>query len=103
MVHFPVIEQGLLIISSILVVLIGIAITLIPSGGLFGIVPLTLPYFLIIGALVAGYLVVVEIVKKGFTEILLTAWEENWEIKRGGWVRLDCTFHRAKEVSSFVQ
>jgi hypothetical protein len=33
----------------------------------------TIPYFLIIGALVAGYLVVVEIVKKGFTEILLTA------------------------------
>ena len=58
--------SGLLVISSISVVLIGIAITLIPSGGLFGFVPLTLPYFLFIGALVVMYIVVVEIVKKWF-------------------------------------
>lgn len=56
----------LLVISSISVVLIGITITLIPSGGLFGFVPLTLPYFLFIGALVVMYIVVVEIVKKWF-------------------------------------
>ena len=56
----------LLIISSIFVVLAGIAITLTPAGGLFGFVPITLPYFLLIGALVAGYIVVVEIVKKRF-------------------------------------
>jgi Mg2+-importing ATPase len=58
--------SGLLVISSISVVLIGIAITLIPSGSLFGFVPLTLPYFLFIGALVLLYIVVVEIVKKWF-------------------------------------
>jgi Mg2+-importing ATPase len=58
--------SGLLVISSISVVLIGIAITLIPSGSLFGFVPLTLPYFLFIGALVVMYIVVVEIVKKWF-------------------------------------
>jgi Mg2+-importing ATPase len=56
----------LLIISSIFVVLAGITITLTPAGGLFGFVPVTLPYFLFIGALVAGYIVVVEIVKKRF-------------------------------------
>jgi Mg2+-importing ATPase len=56
----------LLIISSIFVVLAGIAITLTPAGGLFGFVPITLPYFLFIGAIVAGYIVVVEIVKKRF-------------------------------------
>jgi len=58
--------SGLLVISSISVVLIGIAITLIPSGGLFGFVPLTLPYFLFIGGLVVMYIIVVEIVKKWF-------------------------------------
>ena len=56
----------LLIISSIFVVLAGIAITFTPAGGLFGFVPITLPYFLLIGAIVAGYIVVVEIVKKRF-------------------------------------
>jgi Mg2+-importing ATPase len=56
----------LLIISSIIVVLAGIAITLSPAGGLFGFVPITFPYFLLIGALVIGYIVVVEIVKKRF-------------------------------------
>jgi Mg2+-importing ATPase len=56
----------LLIISSIIVVLTGIAITLSPAGGLFGFVPITFPYFLLIGALVIGYIVVVEIVKKRF-------------------------------------
>jgi Mg2+-importing ATPase len=56
----------LLIISSVFVVLAGIAITFTPAGNLFGFVPLALPYFLLIGALVAGYIVVVEIVKKGF-------------------------------------
>ena len=55
-----------LVISSILVVLAGIAITFTPAGGLFGLVPLTLPYFLFIGAIVATYIVVVEIVKKRF-------------------------------------
>jgi Mg2+-importing ATPase len=56
----------LLIISSIFVVLAGIAITLTPAGGLFGFVSLPLPYFLFIGALVVMYIVVVEIVKKWF-------------------------------------
>ena len=56
----------LLIISSIIVVLAGIAITLTPAGSLFGFFPITLPYFLLIGALVIGYIVVVEIVKKRF-------------------------------------
>jgi Mg2+-importing ATPase len=56
----------LLVISSILVVLAGIAITFTPAGGLFGLIPLTLPYFLFIGAIVAMYIVVVEIVKKSF-------------------------------------
>jgi len=56
----------LLIISSIFVVLAGIAITFTPAGGLFGFVPVTFPYFLFIGALVAGYIVVVEVVKKRF-------------------------------------
>jgi Mg2+-importing ATPase len=58
--------SSLLVISSIVVVIIGIGITLLPEGGLFGFVPLTLPYFLFIGALVAVYIVVVEIVKKWF-------------------------------------
>ena len=58
--------SSLLVISSIVVVIIGIGITLLPAGGLFGFVPLTLPYFLFIGALVAVYIVVVEIVKKWF-------------------------------------
>jgi hypothetical protein len=48
------------------VVIIGIGITLLPEGGLFGFVPLTLPYFLFIGALVAVCIVGVEIVKKWF-------------------------------------
>jgi Mg2+-importing ATPase len=56
----------LLIISSIFVVLAGIAITLTPAGGLFGFVPITLPYFLFIGAIVAGYIVVGESVKQRF-------------------------------------
>jgi Mg2+-importing ATPase len=56
----------LLILSSIIVILAGIAITFSPVGGLFGFVPITLPYFLLIGALVTGYIVVVEIVKKWF-------------------------------------
>ncbi len=81
MVHFPVIEQGLLIISSTLVIMLELHLTHTKRWSLW-FCPPTIPYFLIIGALVAGYLVVVEIVKKGFTEILLTAWEENWEIKK---------------------
>ncbi|MCK9592216.1 MAG: magnesium-translocating P-type ATPase [Methanoregula sp.] len=56
----------LLVISSIFVVLTGIAITFLPAGGLFGLTPLTLPYFLFIGAIVAMYIIVVEIVKKWF-------------------------------------
>jgi Mg2+-importing ATPase len=56
----------LLIISSLFVVLAGIAITFTPAGSLFGFVPITLPYFLLIGAIVAGYIIVVEIVKKRF-------------------------------------
>ena len=56
----------LLILSSIMVILAGIAITCTPVGGLFGFVPLTIPYFLLIGILVLGYIVVVEIVKKWF-------------------------------------
>jgi Mg2+-importing ATPase len=56
----------LLVISSLFVVLIGIAITLLPAGGLFGFVPLALPYFLFIGGLVVMYIIVVEIVKKRF-------------------------------------
>jgi Mg2+-importing ATPase len=55
-----------LILSSILVVMAGIAITFTPLGALFGFVPLTLPYFLLIGVLVAGYIVVVELVKTRF-------------------------------------
>jgi P-type Mg2+ transporter len=56
----------LLILSSIVVILAGIAITCTPFGGLFGFVPLTIPYFLLIMVLVLGYIVVVEIVKKWF-------------------------------------
>jgi Mg2+-importing ATPase len=55
-----------LIISSILIVLTGIAITLTPAGSPFGFVSLSLPYFLFIGALVVMYIIVVEIVKKWF-------------------------------------
>jgi hypothetical protein len=44
----------------------GIAITFTPVGDLFGFVPLTLPYFLLIGVLVAGYIGVVELVKTRF-------------------------------------
>jgi Mg2+-importing ATPase len=55
-----------LILSSLLVVMTGIAITFTPVGGLFGFVPLTLPYFLLIGVLVIGYIVVVELVKTQF-------------------------------------
>ncbi len=56
----------LLVISSIFVVLAGIAITFTPAGGLFGLIPLALPYFLFIGAIVSMYIIVVEIVKKRF-------------------------------------
>jgi Mg2+-importing ATPase len=55
-----------LVISSILVVMAGIAITVTPAGSLFGFVPLTIPYFLLIGSLVTGYTVVVELVKTWF-------------------------------------
>ncbi len=55
-----------LVISSLLVVMAGIAITLTPAGSLFGFVPLGFPYFLFIGILVILYIVVVEIVKKWF-------------------------------------
>lgn len=55
-----------LVISSILVVTAGIAITFTPLGNLFGFVPLTLPFFLLIGGLVTGYFIVVEIVKTRF-------------------------------------
>ena len=55
-----------LVISSILVIVTGIAITFTPLGALFGFVPLTLPYFLFIGVLVIGYIVVVELVKTRF-------------------------------------
>jgi len=44
----------------------GIAITFTPVGTLFGFVPPGLPYFLLIGMLVIGYIVVVEIVKTRF-------------------------------------
>jgi Mg2+-importing ATPase len=55
-----------LVISSILVVATGIAITFTPVGDLFGFVPLSPLYFLLIGALVIGYIIVVEIVKTRF-------------------------------------
>jgi Mg2+-importing ATPase len=55
-----------LVISSILVVMAGIAIPFTPAGRLFGFVPLTFPYFLFIGAIVTGYIVVVELVKTQF-------------------------------------
>jgi P-type Mg2+ transporter len=55
-----------LVLSSIIVIMTGIAITFLPVGALFGFVPLPLPYFLFILALVAGYVVVVEMVKKWF-------------------------------------
>jgi len=55
-----------LILSSMLVVMAGIAITFTPVGTLFGFVPPGLPYFLLIGMLVIGYIVVVEIVKTRF-------------------------------------
>jgi P-type Mg2+ transporter len=55
-----------LVASSILVVMTGILIIFTPVGGLFGFVPLSLPYFLFIGGLVVMYILVVEIVKKWF-------------------------------------
>ena len=55
-----------LVLSSMLVVMAGIAITFTPVGTLFGFVPPGLPYFLLIGMLVIGYIVVVEIVKTRF-------------------------------------
>lgn len=55
-----------LIMSSILVVITGIAIPFTSVGDLFGFVPLPLPYFLLIGGLVTGYIVVVELVKTWF-------------------------------------
>jgi P-type Mg2+ transporter len=55
-----------LVLSSIIVIVTGIAITFLPVGTLFGFVPLPLPYFLFILALVAGYVVVVEMVKRWF-------------------------------------
>ena len=58
-----------LVLSSIIVIMTGIAITFLPVGALFGFVPLPLPYFLFIGALVAGYVVVVEMVKRWFYRV----------------------------------
>lgn len=55
-----------LVISSILVITTAIAIIFSPLGALFDFVPLTLPYFLLIGLLVCGYIVVVELVKVYF-------------------------------------
>jgi Mg2+-importing ATPase len=55
-----------LVISSILVIVTGIGIIFTPVGDLFGFVPLTLPYFLLIGVLVTGYIIVVELVKTRF-------------------------------------
>jgi Mg2+-importing ATPase len=55
-----------LIMSSILVVITGIAIPFTSVGDLFGFVPLPLPYFLLIGGLVTGYIIVVELVKTWF-------------------------------------
>ena len=54
------------VMASLLIVLAGIAFAVTPIGDPFGFVPLTLPYFLLIALLVAGYIVVVEIVKKQF-------------------------------------
>ena len=34
-----------------------------PISALFDVVPLTLPYFLLIGLVICGYIVVVEVVK----------------------------------------
>jgi Mg2+-importing ATPase len=55
-----------LVISSILVIATGIGIIFTPVGDLFGFVPLTFPYFLLIGGLVTGYIIVVELVKTRF-------------------------------------
>jgi P-type Mg2+ transporter len=63
---FKSLPSRFLVISSISVILAGIAITLTPFGGLFGFVPPTLPFFLLIAGLVLGYIVLVEIIKKWF-------------------------------------
>jgi Mg2+-importing ATPase len=63
---FKSLPSRFLVISSVSVILAGIAITLTPFGGLFGFVPPTLPFFLLIAGLVLGYIVLVEMVKKWF-------------------------------------
>jgi len=55
-----------LVVGSFIVILAGIAFTVTPIGDPFGFVPLSLPYFFLIGALVIGYIIVVEIVKTQF-------------------------------------
>jgi len=56
----------LLVTSSVAVIVAGIAITLTQFGGLFGFVPPTLPFFLLIAGLVLGYIVLVDVIKKWF-------------------------------------
>ena len=63
---FKSFPSRLLVTSSVSVILAGIAITLTQFGGLFGFVPPTLPFFLLIAGLVLGYIVLVEVIKKWF-------------------------------------
>jgi Mg2+-importing ATPase len=63
----PFIESrpsAVLAAASILIVLIGVAITLTPVGKIFGFTPLPLNYLLIIFAIVAAYLIMTFSIKK---------------------------------------
>jgi len=66
---FKSVPSRFLVISSISVILAGIAITLTPFGGLFGFIPPTLPFFYLIAGLVLGYIVLVEVIKKWFYRV----------------------------------
>ena len=80
--------SGLLVISSIVVVMIGIGITLLPAGGIFGFVPLTLPYFLFIGRLWSCILSLLRSSKNGFTVTLVTAAGRNTGIENERMVKI---------------
>jgi Mg2+-importing ATPase len=55
-----------LLASTFLIIAIACALPFTPLGGIFGFVPPPAPFFAVLLCLVAGYLVLVELVKRWF-------------------------------------
>ena len=58
--------HSLLMLTSLIVVAIAIALPFTPIGSYFGFVPPPAKFYFILGGMMAAYLVVVELDKRGF-------------------------------------